>query len=516
MPSRTASTDVHLALLDVNDCVPMFSQVKYNFSLAEDYSTSFQGERYVGTVYATDCDTPQFNRIFYRLLNSYHQFRIDNRGRIYITRSIDREQEYVHELRVIATDGPDIDEDDDEVNRGRSYPGPTYSSNLYNTATATVRVFVDDLNDNLPHFVHPTNTSNSIHVSFQEDAGFVLTRMVAIDPDNDYNGTVSYRIVKGNPYNIFKLGDRSGDLYIASKMTDAHQGKYTLRIEAKDHGTKPLASVTDVHIFVDDSPPVGLHNDFLLGLGSEETRGAVSGSVGGIFDGLEAETMVVVYIVAGICFVCLSLLIAGAIFCRRLRTRMDPRGGGRRRQKINGFIEANAAAHDANCAGVSGYYQKAEDTYKISGEAARDDLFARDLSPFNDGLSCDAIPPERRNGKLEFHQMSQRLDEPYTIRMSSLAGHRPASSIVAPPVTTFDGSPAFAYLVSNVVATTSGDIDGGCSGGGGGGGGEFYLVPQAPTSTNASTVGYQNGLGSTCVPQSLVTEEEMPDETDEL
>lgn len=57
-----------------------------------------------------------------------------------------------------------------------------------------------------------------IRVSFQEDVGFVLTRMVAIDPDNGDNGTVSYRIVRGNRHGIFKLGEHSGDLYIGKKM----------------------------------------------------------------------------------------------------------------------------------------------------------------------------------------------------------------------------------------------------------------------------------------------------------
>lgn len=56
-------------------------------------------------------------------------------------------------------------------------------------------------------------------MSYQEDAGFVLTRMVAIDPDNAKNGTVSYRLVRGNDHGIFQLGERSGDLYIGKKMT---------------------------------------------------------------------------------------------------------------------------------------------------------------------------------------------------------------------------------------------------------------------------------------------------------
>lgn len=61
-------------------------------------------------------------------------------------------------------------------------------------------------------------SSFQIRVSYQEDASFVLTRMVAIDPDNGENGTVSYRITRGNRKGIFKLGEHSGDLYIDKKM----------------------------------------------------------------------------------------------------------------------------------------------------------------------------------------------------------------------------------------------------------------------------------------------------------
>ncbi|EUB58169.1 Protocadherin Fat 4 [Echinococcus granulosus] len=140
---------------------------------------------------------------------------IDREGRIFTTRSLDREQESVYELHVLATDRPVGIETPEE----RVYTSEALLlSTPYNTATATISVSIQDLNDNPPHFVHPTNTSIPIRVSFQEDVGFVLTRMVAIDPDNGKNGTVSYRIVRGNRHGVFKLGEYSGDLYIGKKM----------------------------------------------------------------------------------------------------------------------------------------------------------------------------------------------------------------------------------------------------------------------------------------------------------
>ncbi len=148
------------------------------------------------------------------------------------------------------------------------------------------------------------------------------------------------------------------------------QGKYTLRIEARDHGLKPQSTLTEVHIHVDESQPLGLHNDFLLGLGADGGRGVTGGTSGGLFGGLEGEKLVVIYIVAGICFVCLSLLIAGIIFCRRMRPagRRRTSGGRPMLNKSNGFVEANSNAHDAGRMGSSGCYQNTDDVYKPSGE----------------------------------------------------------------------------------------------------------------------------------------------------
>ncbi|KAM3181719.1 hypothetical protein ACTXT7_013810 [Hymenolepis weldensis] len=384
IPRRSASTEVHLALLDVNDCIPVFSQPVYNFTLVEDYAASFQGQRVIGRVHSTDCDGPEFNRISYKLQNSYHQFGIDNEGRIFTARTLDRELEPVYELLVLAIDGP--------ITGDRSHNSEgMHMMAQYNTATVPVNVIVSDLNDNPPHFVHPSNTSSPIRVSYQEDASFVLTRMVAIDPDNGENGTVSYRITRGNRKGIFKLGEQSGDLYIGKKMVAEQMGTHTLRIEARDHGARPQISHTDIVILVDASVPVGLHNDFLLGLRpSDGLVGGFGSSTNSLGLSLGTETMVIVYIIVGLTFIALSLLIAVFIFCRRMKSRrerhqmyLQHRGHQRHCRtngaKMNGFVEANentgenfqkplngckSADHICFCGGV--------DMHNYGGDGARE------------------------------------------------------------------------------------------------------------------------------------------------
>lgn len=144
------------------------------------------------------------------------------------------------------------------------------------------------------------------------------------------------------------------------------QGEHTLRIEAKDHGSHPHTSHTDVTILVDASDPVGLHNDFLLGLG--RNGGLVSG---GEINLLGTETMVIVYIVVGVTFVSLSLIIAVFVVCRRVRSPQERhqrqwqcRPHQRRflgdETKVNGFVEVNENTKER--------FQESSNGYKSTGK----------------------------------------------------------------------------------------------------------------------------------------------------
>lgn len=92
-------------------------------------------------------------------MNFVNLFQIDNDGNLFTTRILDREQEGIYELQVLATDGPIMNED---LNDKQYNSGAMLFSTPYNTATAIVTVTVLDLNDNTPHFVHPTNTSSPV------------------------------------------------------------------------------------------------------------------------------------------------------------------------------------------------------------------------------------------------------------------------------------------------------------------------------------------------------------------
>lgn len=90
---------------------------------------------------------------------------------------------------------------------------------------------------------------------------------------------------------------------------------------SSDHGNPALSSTTIVHILVDDSEPVGLHNDFLMGLGADSEAAGQSGGAGPMarLFGVDMDRLVMICVVIGISLVCFSILVATAIFFRRLR-----------------------------------------------------------------------------------------------------------------------------------------------------------------------------------------------------
>ncbi|VDM03724.1 unnamed protein product [Schistocephalus solidus] len=75
-PSLNATAQVHIDLLDVNDCVPVFAKENYTFIINEDWGTIFKTPRLIGTLSATDCDSSEYNVITYRILDKTDLFAV--------------------------------------------------------------------------------------------------------------------------------------------------------------------------------------------------------------------------------------------------------------------------------------------------------------------------------------------------------------------------------------------------------------------------------------------------------
>lgn len=105
---------------------------------------------------------------------------------VFVTRPLDRERVSEYQLLVKATN---LDEHAQE-------------------STTALRVIVNDINDNAPHF------KKKIHdVSILENAtlGQVVLILEAVDDDALYNANISYKLVAGSGINTFSLDQTSGN-----------------------------------------------------------------------------------------------------------------------------------------------------------------------------------------------------------------------------------------------------------------------------------------------------------------
>lgn len=187
-PSMTGSAAVNITITDVNDEKPQFLQNSYQFAVEEHGRES----AIVGEVSAYDTDSPPFNRFVYSLQpigGSTNTFDINpHSGLITTRRSLDREQQAVYYVNVLATDSGD--------------------SALQSTASVTI--FVGDINDNAPAFVFPTNINRTVHISPLTRVGSTIAEIYAKDSDDGSNGTVSYAIGASSHEGVFSLDPRSG------------------------------------------------------------------------------------------------------------------------------------------------------------------------------------------------------------------------------------------------------------------------------------------------------------------
>ena len=200
-------TAVRIQVLDENE-PPMFSVPIYNASLLESASAGTP----VVTVSATDRDAGSNGMVMYSIpVND--QFEIDARtGSITSARAITNTD--MISFIVAASDG----------------------GSPSRTCTAEVRVFIVDINNNLPMF-----SMASITVSVPEGVGishevFAVSNNVS-DGDHEANGAIRYAIKNGNQDGKFAIDPWTGSLLTAQELDyETDLIRYTLSIVAEDLG----------------------------------------------------------------------------------------------------------------------------------------------------------------------------------------------------------------------------------------------------------------------------------------
>ncbi|XP_015246288.1 PREDICTED: protocadherin-23 [Cyprinodon variegatus] len=242
-----------LKVSDANDCHPVFEQDVYTVSIAEDAPPGSS----LLQIKAQDADEGVNSEIRYSILKSHQEglIRIDQESGLVITAAdFDRETQVEMWFLVLAEDGGE----------------PTLS------ATATVTVLVEDVNDNEPVFQQQLyNVSIPEHL----DIGSCFLQVVATDEDSPEFGALLYSLSDGfdsqEKHPVFHIHPHSGELCVSKDIDrDIGPAFHDILIKAEDPGG--LSAQTYVHIEIqdlNDNPPVFSPEEYTVSVSSHAPPG---------------------------------------------------------------------------------------------------------------------------------------------------------------------------------------------------------------------------------------------------
>ncbi|XP_056148677.1 protocadherin gamma-A2-like [Lampris incognitus] len=240
VPSLSSSVTLTLHISDVNDNAPVFERSSYEAYIVENNTPGLS----IFTVKATDADWNQNARVSYILedssvngvpVSSYVSVSADS-GVIHAVRSFDYEHIKDFHLCVKAQDGG----------------SPPLSSNV------TVKIMIQDQNDNAPQVLYPVQTSSSLvaeMVPRSADVGYLVTKVVAVDVDSGQNAWLSYKLQKATDRALFEVGLQNGEIRTIRQVTDKDAVKQRLTVVVEDNGQPSRSATVNVNVAVADSFP---------------------------------------------------------------------------------------------------------------------------------------------------------------------------------------------------------------------------------------------------------------------
>lgn len=228
-PPRSNTTQLLITVVDKNDNLPSF----YNSLFQENVLENVPIGTSVVRVQAYDADDGENAQLSYHIENSANQGTTDYESRnnmpiaidpltgwIVTTRELDREEASLYEFTVVARDA--------------GHP-------IQHTATASVIIRVQDLNDNAPLF--EPRIFEAV-ISETVPTGTPVVTVAATDRDE--NSRLVYQITGGNVRNRFAIASQNnqGQITVANLLDYKVEKSYILTVTATDPGGKmDLATV---------------------------------------------------------------------------------------------------------------------------------------------------------------------------------------------------------------------------------------------------------------------------------
>ncbi|XP_041722027.2 protocadherin-17-like [Coregonus clupeaformis] len=232
IPSLNYTKSFTVKILDENDNAPRFTKTIYMLQVPEN---NIPGE-YLGSVLAHDPDIGRNGTVSYSILPShigdvsvYTYVSVNpTNGAIYASRSFNYEQTKFFEFNVQAKD----------------------AGSPHMESSATVRVGVLDVNDNLPFIVLPLliNDTAEIMVPRNVGLGYIVTTVRAVDHDYGESGRLTYEISEGNEEHLFEMDPVAGEVRTAHAVWEDVASAVELVVKVTDHGKPPLSAVAKLII----------------------------------------------------------------------------------------------------------------------------------------------------------------------------------------------------------------------------------------------------------------------------
>uniref|UniRef100_A0A663EWB0 Cadherin domain-containing protein n=1 Tax=Aquila chrysaetos chrysaetos TaxID=223781 RepID=A0A663EWB0_AQUCH len=206
----TAADTFTVDISDVNDNVPVFNQTSYTMYVRENNVPTVL----VGAVSASDADEGPNAKVTYSLAPAHPAERPpcscisvnSENGQVFVLRPLDYEQV---------------------------------------SANVTVRLVVVDENDNAPLVLYPSQDSSpasSELVPKSSEAGYLVTKVVAVDADSGQNSWLSYHLLRATDPGLFAVGAQSGEVRLRRPVTERDAVKQKLVVLVRDNGQPPLSA----------------------------------------------------------------------------------------------------------------------------------------------------------------------------------------------------------------------------------------------------------------------------------
>nr|XP_056722683.1 protocadherin beta-16-like isoform X3 [Euleptes europaea] len=236
-PRLTSARIINVQISDINDNAPAFEKSTYEMQLSENNIPGLL----LGLVQAKDLDTEQNAKVTYSLLpgkvseqpvSSYVSINSET-GNLYAIRSLDYEQIKDFQVTVRAVDSG--------------------SSPL--SSEVMVRVVVMDENDNAPFILYPlqngTSPSNDL-IPRGAEAGYLVTKVVAVDRDSGQNSWLSYELLKATEPGLFSVGVQNGEVKTMRPINKRDSLKQKLIIGVRDNGHPSQSTSATLSILLVD------------------------------------------------------------------------------------------------------------------------------------------------------------------------------------------------------------------------------------------------------------------------